>query len=385
MNVNIKFYDDVKTILIPLKYENFLFNLSKMLEIQNNMLNIIEIYYKDEEGDKIIIQNDSDYNQFLKQLKNGEVNTIEIELNDDNMKDNAIKSFIRYNNIQNEEKDKNNILNEIINNNNEKLLKDNKNNNNIIINDNDNNCNEFNNPFKFLEQQKKEIPENLIYQPKKINNNIPNNNSNNINKIQKNISINNNNIINNNNNNKNNLNNNNLNNNNNIKINEILKEDYFGKNDNNKNIINFPVNCSQCTKYPIQNILYKCDECTLFFCEKCEEIQGPIHIHPLLKIRTMQQFQKWNSIENNNSSSIIQAFGNMKDSVLGRIKSISGYFTGENHNNINNNIENKNNMSQKIQYLKNIYDLKSIPDYKIEEAIKKSNGNLEETINYLFS
>ena len=42
-------------------------------------------------------------------------------------------------------------------------------------------------------------------------------------------------------------------------------------------------------------------------------------------------------------------------------------------------------MSQKIQYLKNIYDLKSIPDYKIEEAIKKSNGNLEETINYLFS
>ena len=159
MNVNIKFYDDVKTILIPLKYENFLFNLSKMLEIQNNMLNIIEIYYKDEEGDKIIIQNNSDYNQFLKQLKNGEVNTIEIELNDDNMKDNAIKSFIRYNNIQNEEKDKNNIMNEIINNNNEKLLKDNKNNNNIIINDNDNdnNCNEFNNPFKFLEQQKKKF------------------------------------------------------------------------------------------------------------------------------------------------------------------------------------------------------------------------------------
>ena len=40
MNVNIKFYDDVKTILIPLKYENFLFNLSKMLEIQNSVYTI---------------------------------------------------------------------------------------------------------------------------------------------------------------------------------------------------------------------------------------------------------------------------------------------------------------------------------------------------------
>ena len=219
-----------------------------------------------------------------------------------------------------------------------------------------------------------------------------------------------------------------------------------------KNIINFPVNCSKCTKYPIQNILYKCYECSLFFCENCESIEGPIHLHPLLKIRTNEQFQKWNSVENNTSSSIIEVIGNMKDSVLGGIKSISDFFTGENnvinnndlnnnfnnnfinnynnnnnlnnnnfnHNNFNNNYNNFNNtfnninnnnfnqkinenpeiinnimnekinernnsnISQQIKYLKSLYDLSQIPDIKIEEAIKKANGNLDEVTTYLF-
>ncbi len=181
MNANLKFYDDIKNLIIPVSYVHFANSLCEMLGISNDMLNSLQIFYLDKEGDKIIIENASDYTQFLQQLKNKEVNTIEIELRDENnnITEEANKNFVDYKENEdiskNEEKTKNqdignNVMDEIINNNIDKLLKDN-NNNDINNNKNDEYDNDFNNNFKFEQQQnnqsKKEIPENLIYQPKK--------------------------------------------------------------------------------------------------------------------------------------------------------------------------------------------------------------------------
>ncbi len=452
MNVSLKFYDDVKNVIIPLKYTDFTNSLSEMLEISNDILNCLQIFYKDEEGDKIIIQNVNDYNQFLQQLEKQEVSTIEIELGDNNLdlKEEVTKSFVKYpsnNNIPEKEIE---INNENKTENIKPIMNNNSKNDNF---QNNNNENKINNPYlveplQVVNQPKIMNAEKIIYQPKKINlhnNNIMNNNNLN-NNIMNNNNLNNN-IMNNNNLNNNIMNNNNLNNNimnnnnnlnNNIMNNNnmnILNQNKQINNQNNniqsnnsnqnqlnrnyQNIINFPVNCLTCGKFPIKNILYMCNICTLFFCEECEKVQGPIHPHPLIKIRTNQQFQKWNIIENKDeSSSIIKVFGNVKNSVLGGFKSISDYFSGENNNDNKNNMNNNynmnnqfnnnmnmnqnyfynnpnqnqinnnynrnyfsnNNMNQMIQIARNKYNLSNISNEQLEQAIKKANGNIDQAV-----
>ena len=56
---------------------------------------------------------------------------------------------------------------------------------------------------------------------------------------------------------------------------------------NNLNEIIFPIDCSKCHIYPIKNIIYKCTECMLFYCENCEKTEGIKHEHALYKIRTI--------------------------------------------------------------------------------------------------
>ena len=429
MNVNLKFYDDVKNVIIPLKYTDFTNSLSEMLEISNDILNCLQIFYKDEEGDKIIIQNLNDYNQFLQQLEKQEVSTIEIELGDNNLdlKEEVSKSFVKYPSNNNMSEKEIEINDEIKKENNKPIINNNNENDNFQSNNNENKNNNNNlvEPLQVVNQPK-------IYQPKKINlhnNNIMNNNNN----LNNNILNNNNNLNNNIMNNNNNLNNNIMNNNNmnflnqNKQINNQFNNIQSNNsnlnqlNRNYQNIINFPVNCFTCGKFPIKNILYMCNICTLFFCEECEKVQGPIHPHPLIKIRTNQQFQKWNIIENKDeSSSIIKVFGNVKNSVLGGFKSISDYFYGENNNdnqnnmnnnyNINNQFNNNmnmnqnyfynnpnnqnlqinnnynrnyfsnNNMNQMIQIARNKYNLSNISNEQLEQAIKKANGNIDQAV-----
>ena len=157
-----------------------------------------------------------------------------------------------------------------------------------------------------------------------------------------------------------------------------------------------------------------CNECTIYFCEQCEKVHGPIHPHPLIKIRTNKQFQKWNILENKEeSSSIIKVFGNVKNSVLGGFKSISNYIYGENNNDNKNNMNNQfinnnmnmnqnyfynnpnqnqinnnynrnyfsnNNMNQMIQIARNKYNLSNISNEQLEQAIIKANGNIDQAV-----
>ncbi len=86
---------------------------------------------------------------------------------------------------------------------------------------------------------------------------------------------------------------------------------------------------------------------------------------------------------NNNCNNFNNNFNNLNNNNFNQN-------INENPENINNimnekiNERNNSNISQQIQYLKSLYDLNQIPDIKIEEAIKKANGNLDEVIKYLF-
>ena len=73
MEATLKFYDDEKKIILPDEYENFLNKLSQILQIKKEMINNLQIFYQDDEGDKILIKSFLDYNQFLIQLKENQL------------------------------------------------------------------------------------------------------------------------------------------------------------------------------------------------------------------------------------------------------------------------------------------------------------------------
>ena len=283
MLCTLKYYDDEKRVFMPPDFESFSSSLAEMLEIDQQLLNSVIIFYLDKGKNQIMIQNEDDYGEILEQIQKKEVNTIYIELNPDKiMNDN--KQIINEN--------KNPNFNKLNNNN----LNDNKNNNNININ---------------------------------------------------------------------------------IEKNDVLK-DLMG-NKNNPNEIIFPIDCSKCHIYPVKNIIYKCSECILFFCDNCEKTEGIKHEHALYKIRNRDHFLKVNGVKeekkeikdnNNKEGTFGKWFGQIKNSFNNLI-------------NFNHDDEDKK-MKQLVNILRNNYDLGNIPDEKIIEILNKTNGNMEEAINLLF-
>jgi hypothetical protein len=283
MLCTLKYYDDEKRVFMPPDFESFSSSLAEMLEIDEQLLSSVIIFYLDKGKNQIMIQNEDDYGEILEQIQKKEVNTIYIELNPD------------------------------------KIMNDNK----QIINENKNpNFNKLNN---------------------------------------------------------NNLNDNKNNNNRNINIekNDVLK-DLMG-NKNNPNEIIFPIDCSKCHIYPVKNIIYKCSECILFFCDNCEKTEGIKHEHALYKIRNRDHFLKVNGVKeekkeikdnNNKEGTFGKWFGQIKNSFNNLI-------------NFNHDDEDKK-MKQLVNILRNNYDLGNIPDEKIIEILNKTNGNMEEAINLLF-
>ncbi len=283
MLCTLKYYDDEKRVFMPPDFESFSSSLAEMLEIDEQLLNSVIIFYLDKGKNQIMIQNEDDYGEILEQIQKKEVNTIYIELNPDKiMNDN--KQIINEN--------KNPNFNKLNNNN----LNDNKNNNNININ---------------------------------------------------------------------------------IEKNDVLK-DLMG-NKKNPNEIIFPIDCSKCHIYPVKNIIYKCSECILFFCDNCEKTEGIKHEHALYKIRNRDHFLKVNGVKeekkeikdnNNKEGTFGKWFGQIKNSFNNLI-------------NFNHDDEDKK-MKQLVNILRNNYDLGNIPDEKIIEILNKTNGNMEEAINLLF-
>ena len=312
MLCTIKYYDDEKKVYMSPDFETFSSSIANMLVIDENLLNSVIIFYLDKEGDRITIQNEDDYGELLEQIQKKEVKMIQIELNPEKMENNNDNQKFNINQINMQ-----------------------KNNNQIY---------EHN------------------YQINKINYQINNQNNNQINNQ-------NNNQINNKNNNQiNNQNNNQINNQNKDLLTQLMGN-------NNSNEIIFPIDCSKCHLYPIKNIIYKCTECMLFYCENCEKIEGINHEHALYKIRNREHFFKLtgrNELNNQREEGTFEKlFSNIKNGISNLI---SGFDENE---------QNKNTQKM-VQILRSNYDLNSIPDSKIIEALNKTNGNIEEAINFLF-
>ena len=366
----IQFYNEIKKVILPQTYEGLQEKLSTMLQINLDLIPLLIISYKDEDNDTVIVSSPDDYLILLEQIKNKQVKIINVEKDEKaNINiDNCSKSLIKFK----EKQDEANNLNIVSNQQFEINKQENKNEqNNIMINNIENNINnhQFNNMKKELE----------------INNNIYNNIDNDLNYSnseddisspydQKNKNL--------------------ENNNNNIKIiNQINNINNIGNNINanvnlNQTHLVFNLTCGLCSQYPIINVLYYCPTCSLYICPECEKKPDINHRHSILKVQTQQQYadlnekinnpKVGNNSENNvNQSNLEKITNNIKDSVI-------KFFVG---NNEENNQPQQQNLPQQmslIQIARAQYGLQGISDNVLEEAIRKTNGDIEKAIPLLF-
>ena len=366
----IQFYNEIKKVILPQTYEGLQEKLSTMLQINLDLIPLLIISYKDEDNDTVIVSSPDDYLILLEQIKNKQVKIINVEKEEKaNINiDNCSKSLIKFK----EKKDEANNLNIVSNQQFEINKQENKNEqNNIMINNIENNIN--NHQFNIM---KKEL---------EINNNIYNNIDNDLNYSnseddisspydQKNKNL--------------------ENNNNNIKIiNQINNINNIGNNINanvnlNQTHLVFNLTCGLCSQYPIINVLYYCPTCSLYICPECEKKPDINHRHSILKVQTQQQYadlnekinnpKDGNNSENNvNQSNLEKITNNIKDSVI-------KFFVG---NNEENNQPQQQNLPQQmslIQIARAQYGLQGISDNVLEEAIRKTNGDIEKAIPLLF-
>ena len=366
----IQFYNEIKKVILPQTYEGLQEKLSTMLQINLDLIPLLIISYKDEDNDTVIVSSPDDYLILLEQIKNKQVKIINVEKDEKaNINiDNCSKSLIKFK----EKKDEANNLNIVSNQQFEINKQENKNEqNNIMINNIENNINnhQFNNMKKELE----------------INNNIYNNIDNDLNYSnseddisspydQKNKNL--------------------ENNNNNIKIiNQINNINNIGNNINanvnlNQTHLVFNLTCGLCSQYPIINVLYYCPTCSLYICPECEKKPDINHRHSILKVQTQQQYADLNEKINNpkdgnnsgnnvNQSNLEKITNNIKDSVI-------KFFGG---NSEENNQPQQQNLPQQmslIQIARAQYGLQGISDNVLEEAIRKTNGDIEKAIPLLF-
>ena len=420
----IKFYSEIKKVILTPTFEELKKKICSVIQINQELFSSLKLSYKDEENDTIEVSTDEDYDILLAQIKNKEVDILNIEIEEDANIDiqacsnSIIKFHEKLDNEEDENKKKNNNLDIISSQQFEINKEENKNSiknnviesiqsNRITINENNNNQIKKNN----LSIQNNNIDKNNLMSPYTQNNiNVNNLNRNNLNNI------------NNSNNNKFNMNNykNNINNNinkmnnfNNNNMNYINNINNFNNINNNNNLNNqtymvFPYNCSLCNQFPIVKFLFYCMSCNTFLCEDCEEKLGINHRHSLIKVQNKQQFDDLNlkinlrpkeqiiQINNNNNNNNIinnnnnsqseftNMLNNIKDSFLG------GFFGNDKkteNNNIYQGIQNNQQINPQrmnlIQIARAKYDLRGINDYQLQEAINKTNGNIEEAIALL--
>ena len=365
----IQFYNEIKKVILPQTYEGLQEKLSTMLQINLDLIPLLIISYKDEDNDTVIVSSPDDYLILLEQIKNKQVKIINVEKDEKaNINiDNCSKSLIKFK----EKQDEANNLNIVSNQQFEINKQENKNEqNNIMINNIENNIN--NHQFNIM---KKEL---------EINNNIYNNIDNDLNYSNSEDDISS----------PYDQKNQNLENNNNIKIiNQINNINNIGNNINanvnlNQTHLVFNLTCGLCSQYPIINVLYYCPTCSLYICPECEKKPDINHRHSILKVQTQQQYadlnekinnpKDGNNSENNvNQSNLEKITNNIKDSVI-------KFFVG---NNEENNQPQQQNLPQQmslIQIARAQYGLQGISDNVLEEAIRKTNGDIEKAIPLLF-
>ena len=393
-------------------------------EIQKKKISMELLIEVKEESNILIKKCSSSILAYVAKNSSANINNLSEEIKENN-KSLELSDEINPNNIQNEKDE--NEKNKIISEEEKKLNNDNINNNENKI---DNNV-AINNPINEIKNEnEKDQKENQVILDNNINKNLNNNNINNDN-------INNNNINNINNNNINNINNNSINNINNINniknnninnlnnnINNINNINNLNNNNINNNIQNpqiknaqaqlqnpqnlrpqlqnqnqnhaflyilsFPFSCSICRRGPIYRSLYFCQDCNIIICPQCELKEGPVHLHPLFKAQNSAQFEALNI---NGISSIEKFMDGVGNKLGDAYKSFVGFFGGggnndNNNNNSNNNNQNRNNVQiikgpqwvSLVQIARSSYDLRTVTDKQIEQALIKSKGNIDEAV-----
>ena len=78
----IQFYNEIKKVTIPPSYEALQEKLSTMLELNSDLTSTLIISYKDEDNDNVMVNSNEDYLILLEQIKNKQVNIINIEKNE---------------------------------------------------------------------------------------------------------------------------------------------------------------------------------------------------------------------------------------------------------------------------------------------------------------
>ena len=356
----IQFYNEIKKATIPSSYLSFQEKLSAMLELNSDLTSTLIISYKDEDNDNVMVSSDEDYKILLDQIKNKQVNMINVE-KDENSNINIEQCSQNFAKFKDKDNKANNIQNfDIVSSQlviNKQENKEGKN-NQVIIN---NNIREIKNEIQVNNNE--EIDNN------NINNNLNNSNSEDeilspYNQKEKNIQ----------NNNISNQYNDVISFNNNVNANVNINQTYLV----------FNLACGLCNQYPILKILYYCPTCSVYICPECEKKPDINHRHSILKVQTQQQYADLNekikkaSEELNLENAANQSsFKNIKDSVL-------NLFKGKEENNIPLQQQNLPQHMSLIQIARAQYGLQGISDNQLEAAIRNTNGDIEKAIPLLF-
>ena len=357
----IQFYNEIKKATIPSSYLSFQEKLSAMLELNSDLTSTLIISYKDEDNDNVMVSSDEDYKILLDQIKNKQVNMINVE-KDENSNINIEQCSQNFAKFKDKDNKANNIQNfDIVSSQlviNKQENKEGKN-NQVIIN---NNIREIKNEIQV--NNNKEIDNN-----NNINNNLNNSNSEDeilspYNQKEKNIQ----------NNNISNQYNDVISFNNNVNANVNINQTYLV----------FNLACGLCNQYPILKILYYCPTCSVYICPECEKKPDINHRHSILKVQTQQQYADLNekikraneelNLENAANQS---SFKNIKNSVL-------NLFKGKEENNIPLQQQNLPQHMSLIQIARAQYGLQGISDNQLEAAIRNTNGDIEKAIPLLF-
>lgn len=375
INGYVQFYNEIKKIILPRTFDEFQEKLKKMLQIESDLISSLIISYRDEDNDKVMVNSGEDYLILLEQIKNRQANIIIVE-KDENANidiDNCSQSLINFKEKNEKNNEANNNLNIVSNqqfeinkqeNKIEKINIDIKNNNDINNNDK-NNINNF-------EEKNNELE---INNNKEFYNNIDNNlnDSNSEEEIMSPYLQ------------KEKEQKNELNNNNNINIINQINDINANANVNlNQTYLVFNIACSLCNQFPIIKILYYCPTCSVYICPECENKPDINHRHSILKIQTQQQYsdlmEKINNSRNgnleNNQSNLAKIKDNIKDSVL--------KIFGNNKEEVNIPQQNLTSQMSIIQIARAQYGLEGISDEQLQDAIRKTNGNIENAIPLLF-
>ena len=408
LNTKIIFLNEKIDIQLNSEYDSFVKNICNILKIPTDQYSSLKISYNDEDDDNIIVSTEEDYNLYLKQLKEKSVNELILEIREDsNIDPNTcfINALSYQNQIVKEKNKINNENNNMINNNN--IIKNNNmvKNNNIINNNNiDNNIPNdiINNNF---------LNDNMINN--EIDNNIDNNCDNGNNNIKNNIDNFNNEI------NKNYINNNLINN---VNYNDNIKYyfDNFNQNNNDKLEKKEPINnndsiddkvfdykCILCSVYPILLCLYYCPNCQLHLCEDCKN-KNYYHEHPLqkyiskkelIKIKLKENFNMDNTNDNQIKDNTNKENNNLIKNEVNSDEEFDLLEMIKSNPNPIKLLQNektkkfaKKNFDSVKKFFKNIpygpsflkakfqYNLEGVDDNELLEALKQTDGNVDQAI-----